>query len=180
MVRSQFEDSRINAVGDAYFGTKIVVVPEGRRRPALAVRPAVEILGRPSTADNPLAPDRINFVLPVVAQKSFEQYRLAYMAGYVTRGILFHSLSGEWNRWSRITPGAVVSASRLTYDFDRISQLGLNRSRLDVAGGMSVAETPKCSVFANAGRSLGRQDLNSTRYQVTAGISFNMRLWGGR
>jgi len=178
LARSQFEESRINGPGDAYLGSKILILAESGRRPGLAFKPMLEVLGRASIADNPLAPDRINFVLPVAAQKSFDYYRVYYMAGYVSRGIVFHSLAFEWNRWSRFTPMAIISSSRLTHELRLISELGLNRSRSDLVGGVVVAIRPNWSVFANTGRSFGRLDLNSTRYQVTAGTSFHLRLWG--
>ncbi len=175
--RSQFEESRINALGDALFRVKVLVAPEGKRRPGLALEPMVEVLGKASIADNPLAPRRVNYVFPLVLQKSFESCRLYYMGGYLTRGILFHSLAFELNRWTRVTPVAIVSASRLTRELGFISELGLNRSRTDGVGGVVLAIRPGWSVFANAGRSFGRIDLNSSRYQVTIGLSFNVPLW---
>jgi hypothetical protein len=176
--RSQFEESRINALGDVYLRGKLLVLPEGDRRPALAVEPMVEVLGDASIADNPLAPDRLNYVLPLVLQKSFDYYRVYYMAGYLTRGIIFNSLAVELNTWSRVTPLVIVSASRLTHELGLISDFGLNRSRSDVVGGAAVMIRPGLAVFANAGRSIGRIDLNSSRYQVTVGFSFSARLWG--
>lgn len=175
--RSQFEESRINALGDALFRVKVLVVPEGKRRPAVAVEPMVEVLGRASIADNPLAPDRVNYVLPFVLQKSFESCRMYYMAGYLTRGIVFNSMTFELNRWSRVTPIGILSASRLTHEVGLISDLGLNRSRADAVGGAAITIKPGWAVFANAGRSFGRIDLNSSRYQVTVGLSFNIPVW---
>ena len=177
-VRSEFERSRVNGIGDSYFGAKILILSEGRRRPALAVKPMIEILGRPSIADNVLAPSRVNFVPSLLAQKSFDNYRVYYMGGYITRGILFQSLGWEWNRWSRITPVAILSTSRLTQELRLVGDLGLNRSRSDVAGGATIAITRTWSVYGMAGRSFGREDLNSAHYQLTGGVNFNLRLWG--
>lgn len=176
--RSLFEGTSVNGLGDTYLGGKLLVVPEGKRRPALALAPMIEILGEPSIADNPLAPDRVNYVLPLVLQKSSDYYRVYYTAGYVTRGIIFNSLAFELNRWNRVTPVVIVSGSRLTRELALISEFGLNRSRSDVVAGASVAIRPGWSVFANTGRSFGRMDLNSSRYQITFGLSFNVRLWG--
>jgi hypothetical protein len=177
-VKSQFEESRINAVGDSYVGAKVLLFGEGRRRPALALNPLVEILGDASIADNPLAPERVNFVYPIVLQKSFDDFRLYSEAGYLSRGIVFASAVYELNKFSRVTPVVILSHSRLTHELGLISELGLNRSRSDFTGGVGVALVPNWSVFVNAGRTFGRIDLNSTRYQVTAGLSFNLRLWG--
>ena len=41
---------------------------------------------------------------PLVLQKSSDYYRVYYMAGYITRGIIFNSLAVELNRWNRVTP----------------------------------------------------------------------------
>ncbi len=177
-VQSQFEESRIDGIGDTYFGAKVLLVEEKGRRPAFAINPQIEVLGRASVADNPLAPDRVNFVFPAVLQKSLDYYRIYSMTGYVTRGIVFSSLVGELNRWNRVTPVVILSHSRLTTERDLISQLGLNRSRSDVTGGVAVSPAPNWTLFANTGRSFGRRDLNSTRYQFTFGVSFNVRLWG--
>ncbi len=178
VVRSEFEDSRIDAFGDTLIAAKVLLFGEGRRRPALALNPMIEILGRPSIQDNPLAPDRVNYVLPLAVQKSFDEFRVYYMAGYLTRGIAFNSAAWEINKWSRVTPVVIVSHSRLTHELGLISELGLNRSRSDVTGGVGVTLAPNWSLFVNTGRTFGRMDLNSTRYQVTAGVSFNVRLWG--
>jgi len=100
------------------------------------------------------------------------------MAGYATRGIIFNSLAFEWNGLSRVTPIVIVSGSRLTRELALISEFGLNRSRSDVVAGAAFAIRPGWSVFANTGRSFGRIDLNSSRYHITFGLSFNLRLWG--
>ena len=117
-------------------------------------------------------------MLPLVLQKSFDYYRVYYTAGYVSRGIVFGSLAAELNLWSRLTPVVIVSHSRLTRELGLISRFGLNRSRSDIVGGAGISVSPAWTVFANAGRSFGRMDLNSSRYQVTAGVGFHFRLWG--
>jgi hypothetical protein len=131
-----------------------------------------------STTGSPLAPDRVNYVLPVILQASSDSFRLYNTSGYATRGIVFDSAVLEWNRWSRITPIAVLSASRMTRELALISELGLNRSRIDLTAGAAIAIRPHCSVFINTGRTLGRIDENATRYQVSGGISFDLHLWG--
>ena len=178
MVRSDFEQTRITSAADSDVGVRILLLQEKPKRPAVAVKPSIEILGEASLVNNVLAPNRVNYIFPVHVQKSFEQFRVYYTAGYLTRGILFHALAGELNHWNRVTPTVILSSSRLTRDLGLVSELGLNRSRSDALGGVAININPKWSVFANAGRSFGRMDQNSARYQVTAGISMNLRLWG--
>src|SRR5262249_21306108 len=134
----------------------------------------------PSIATNILAPERVNFVPSALVQKTFEEYRVYYMAGYITRGIWFQSLGCELNRWNRVTPVVVLSHGRVTRETDLIAELGLNRSRSDFAGGLTVMLSPSWSAFVMAGRSFGREDLNTTRYQISGGIGFSFRLWGER
>jgi hypothetical protein len=176
--RSVFEGTRIAALSDSYFGSKLLLMPETKRRPALALEPMIEVLGDASIAGSPLAPKRVNYVLPFITQKSFDHYRIYYMAGYLTRGIIYNSLAFELNRWSRITPLVIMSGSRLTRELGLVSALGLNRSRSDVIGSVAVTLRPGWSLFVSSGRSVGRVDLNSSRYQITGGVSFNVRLWG--
>jgi hypothetical protein len=176
--RSVFEQRRMTALSDSYFSSKLLLWSETGRRPALALEPMIEVLGDASIVGSPLALKRVNYVLPFITQKSFDYYRIYYMAGYLTRGIIYNSLAFEFNRWSRITPLVIMSGSRLTRELGLVSALGLNRSRSDVIGGVAVTFHPGWSVFVNCGRSVGRVDLNSSRYQITGGLSFNVRLWG--
>ena len=180
MVRSRFEDTQINGLADSELGVKIVVFPESDLRPALAFKPTLEILGAATLTGSPLAPGRFNCVLPVVVQKSFDRSRWYYSAGYVSRGFAFHSLTMELNQWRKVIPVAIVSASRATRQQDRLRELGLNRSRADALVGVTVIASPNWSLFTDAGRSVGRSDANSTRYQVTAGVTYRWRLWGKR
>jgi hypothetical protein len=176
-VQSVFEGDAVNGIGDTYVGLKWVAITEGERRPAVAVKPSLEVLGEPSVHDNPLAPARANFLVPVMVQKSFEQFRVYYTTGYLTRGIFFHALALELDRWSRVIPTVVVSHGRLTKDLDFISELHLNRSRSDVLVGAGVPLSPNWGVYGNVSRSFGRSDQNTLRYQISAGISYTVRVW---
>ena len=177
-VRSVFEDIGVNGISDTYVGLKFVLLTETDHRPALAVKPSLEVLGTPSVHDNPLAPARANFLIPVMVQKSFETWRVYYTSGYLTRGITFHSLAWEWNGWSRVTPTVVVSHGRLTKDQDFIAELELNRSRSDILAGAGIFLAPNWGAYANVSHSFGRRDPNSLRYQLSAGVSYTFRVWG--
>ena len=177
-VRSVFEEVGVNGIGDTYVGLKFVVFMEGKRRPALAVKPSLEVLGDPSVVGNPLAPGRANFLIPVTVQKSFDTWRVYYTTGYLTRGIVFHSLAWEWNGWSRLTPVVVLSHGRLTRDQDFIAQLGLNRSRSDILAGVGIGLGRNWGAYWNFSRSFGRSDPNSLRYQISAGLGYTFRFWG--
>jgi len=177
-VRSVYEDTGVNGIGDTYVGLKFVLIPESDRLPGLAVKPSLEVLGTPSVHDNPLAPGRPNFLIPVMLQKSFDTWRSYYTTGYLTRGITFHALAWEWNGWSRVTPTVLISHGRIHKDADFISELGLNQSRSDVLLGAGIYLAPGWGAYGNVSRSFGRSDPNSLRYQVSAGLSYTLRLWG--
>jgi hypothetical protein len=156
---------------DSYLGLKLLLASEGRFRPALAVKPTLELLGSTSG-------DRAHFVLPVILQKDVRLCDLAGTAGYVTRGVAFSSLKCEWSIRDRITPMAVVQASRVTKDLQLISDLGLNRTEVYGSAGVDIELSPHWSVFLEMGRVLGRTDENSAHLSFTASISFTGRLWG--
>ncbi len=178
--KSRFEDLRISGLSDSYFSAKVLLVREGDRMPAIAIKPTIEVLGRPSVAYDLLAPARVNLMIPVAIEKSSSWSRTYLMAGYNTRGIAFASLVNELNVWSKFTPSVILAYGRLTRDLGLISDLNLNRSRLDVEGSGSFAVAPHWSVYIGAGRSLGRTDPNSTSFSVSGGLGYNFRLWGHR
>ena len=138
----------------------------------------IEVLGTPSIANNLLAPGRVNFVMPLILQRSYSQWRVYYMGGYLTRGLQFHSLAVEADWWAHVTPSVVLSHARLTRDLGLISELGLNRSRSDILGTVSVTFSPRWGVYGSVGSTFGRTDANSLRFQASGGITLNLRVWG--
>jgi hypothetical protein len=179
-VRSQFEDIQVDGISDVYTGAKVLLHNQSRWLPAVAVKPMIEVLGTPSIANNLLAPKRVNFVFPLILQRSYDQWRIYYTGGYLTRGLQFHSLALEVDRWARVTPSVVVSHSRLTTELGLVSELGLNRSRSDVLGVVSVNLSPHWGVYGSFGSTFGRTDANSLRYQASVGVGYNVALWRQR
>lgn len=175
---SQFENVSVSGISDTYAGVKFLAWRQAGARPAVAFKPMVEILGTPSVAHNLLAPRRVNFVLPLILQRTFENGRVYYTGGYLTRGLQFHSVGLEADRWSRVTPSIVISHARLTRELGLVSELGLNRSRSDVLGILSVTLNRRWSLSGMGGRTFGRTDANSNRFQAGAGVAFNFDLWG--
>ena len=174
--RSKFESLRIAGLQDSYFGGKVLLVTQGKFRPAIAIKPEIEVLGEPSLANNLMAPKRLNFVSPLEIEKSSSWSRTYYTAGYHTRGIFFQSLVNELDLWSGFVPSVVVAYSRLTHELRTVSDFGLNRSRLDVLGSASFALGDGWSMYAGGGTSVGRTDPNSLKYEISVGIGFNVRL----
>jgi len=167
---SRDENDRLRAErDDSYLGLKFLLVPEGRYRPAIAIKPTLEFLG---------GTHHPNYVLPAIVQKDAGFCDLALTAGYVTRGVAFTSAKCEWSIGQRITPIAVVQVSRVTRDVHAIRELGWNRTEVDGSAGVNIDLTPHWSLFLEAGRTLGRMDVNSSRFGFTASIAYTFRLWG--
>ena len=154
---------------DSYLGLKVLLASEGTYRPAIAVKPTLEFLS---------GTHRPNYVLPAILQKDAGFCDLALTAGYVTRGVAFSSLKCEWSIGKRITPIAVVQVSRVTRDVQAIRELGWNRTEVDGSAGVDIDLSPHWSLFLEAGRTLGRMDVNSSRFGFTASIVYTGRLWG--
>ena len=160
---------------DSYVGLKLLLGPGGRYRPALAVKPTLELLW-----GNASGPGHAHFMLPLILQKDIRLCDLALTAGYITRGVAFGALKCEWNITDHIAPMAVVQSSRMTKDLRAISDLGWNRTEVRGSAGLSINITPRWSIFLEAGRTLGRMDQNSSHFDVSASISFTGHLWGGK
>ena len=154
---------------DSYLGLKILLVSEGSYRPAVALKPTLELLG---------GSDRPHLVLPAILQKNVGFCDLASTAGYVTRSVAFSSLKCEWSVGKGLTPIAVVQVSRMTKDFLTMRDLGWNRTEVDTSLGLNIDLSPHWGLFLEAGRTLGPMDLNRSRFGFTASITHTGRLWG--
>jgi len=174
--RSVFELFRTNAVGDAYVNAKFVLLAEGRRRPGVAFEPVLEILGRPSLANNLLAPDKYNAAFGGILGKNlWDTFRVYSHSGYFTRGIVFTSAAVEFTRLSRLTPVAYASFGALSRHRDAVAEAQLNASRPDVGGTLGFRLARDWTGFVSLSRSLGRRDLNSISISVSGGVSYTWR-----
>ncbi len=176
--KNSFETFRTTAMGDAYINAKFVLLREGPRRPGIALQPALEVLGRPSLANNPLAPNKVNAAFGGMLGKNIrDTVRIYSHSGYFTRGIVFTSAAMEITRFSRITPVAFATFGALTDHRETAAELLLNASRLDVGGTLGVRLAKDWSAFVSASRSLGRRDFNSVSIAVGGGVSYTWRPW---
>src|SRR5215472_12179173 len=123
---------------NSYVGLKLLLGPGGRYRPALAVKPTLELLWGDASG-----PGHAHFMLPLILQKDIRLCDLALTAGYITRGVAFGALKCEWNITERIAPLAVVQSSRMTKDLRAISDLGWNRTEVRGSAGLSINATPR-------------------------------------
>jgi len=156
---------------DSYLGLKVLLASQGTYRPAVAVKPMLEFLSGTS---------RPNGVLPAILQRKARFCDLALTGGYVTRGLAFGAVKCEWNLHSRITPSAVAQVSRATQDVNAIRALGLNRTDVYGSAAVDIDLSTHWSFFLEAGRTIGRTDVNSSRFAFTTNIVYTGRLWGKR
>jgi hypothetical protein len=171
---SQVGGNQLAAEPDnSYVGLKFLLGPGGRYRPALAVKPTLELLWGDASGVG-----HAHFMLPLILQKNIRLCDLALTAGYITRGVAFGAVKCEWSITDRIAPMAVVQSSRMTKDLGAISNLGWNRTEVRGSAGLSMNVSRRWSIFLEAGRTIGRMDQNSSHLDVSASISFTGRLWG--
>lgn len=176
--KSAYDLFRISALGDAYIDAKVVLLRESKRRPGIAFQPVLEILGRPSLAQDSLAPAKVNAAFGgMIGKELWDTVRVYNHSGYFTRGIVFSSAALEVTRFSRFTPSVFAGFGSLTAGRDLAAQQRLNASRLDIGGGLGFNLAKKWSVFGSVGRSLGRRDPNSNTISVSGGISYAWKLW---
>ena len=176
LTRVSFEDFGTTAVGDAYINAKFVVLREGPRRPGIAFQPVLEVLGRPSLANNRLAPDKLNGAFGgLIGKNLWETFRVYNHTGYFTRGIVFTSSVVEYTRLRRFTPVVFATFGAITRNRDVTAELEANASRLDLGGTLGFRLAKDWSGYVSVSRSLGRQDFNSSVVSVGGAISYTWR-----
>lgn len=176
--KTSFDFFRTTAVGDSYINAKFTVLKEGPGRPGIAFQPVLEVLGRPSLANNRLAPNKVNAVFGgMIGKNLWDTFRVYNHTGYFTRGIVFTSAAMEITRFSRVTPVVFATFGALTANREAVAELELNASRPDLGGTLGFRLAKDWSGWVSVSRSLGRRDFNSVSISVGGGISYTWRPW---
>jgi hypothetical protein len=68
---------------------------------------------------------------------------------------------------------ASISESRSNKRDDLSEALGYSKVRTDVSGGLGVSIADSVAVFGTVGRTISRQDPNSSKIFVSGGLSLN-------
>ena len=170
-------NSENNGLDDSLVGMKVLLLSQNSQRPAIAVKPTLEVLSEISGNEQANS-YRADFGLPILVEKDFESWSASYTAGYLTRGVAFTVLKVEGNWWDCLTPAAIFSFSQMTTDLAALQSLGLNRRQIDTQANLTREINSRWSVFVQAGRSIGRSDLNNYSFEFTAGVTFAAQLWG--
>lgn len=158
-------------VGDLYLNAKIQLRdPAGSPRGiGFAVVPVLEVLRFQPYPDA----SRLQWALPATVEVQRQGWRAFGSAGYFSRGALFAGAGVETALSDKLWIVGTITQSHSTRTDELSAALGLAQTRTDVSGGATLAVTPSVAVFGSVGRTISRQDLNSTTMFVTAGVSYS-------
>jgi hypothetical protein len=158
-----------NGFGDVYMNLKYSLLdPEqSSSKFGMAVSPLVEVLSAP----DPLSGDRLAWAIPVSAELRRSNYRVYGSAGYFSRGVLFGSGAVEVPVTSRISVTGALIQMRSVNESLEADQLGLPKSRLDVAGAAAYFLAPSIAVFGSVGRTISDAGPLGTSLTINGGVT---------
>jgi len=159
-------------IDDSVAGLKVLLWKESDYRPAVAVKPAIELLGGPSGGG------RADLALPVILEKDTRFGDFAYSAGYVTRGVAFSSLQCTWGDDHRVTPMAVIAGSRAVEGLSDLRRLGLNPTQLLGSAGVNLKISPKWGLSLQGGGLFSPNNQKGRSLEFGASITYTIRVWG--
>jgi outer membrane autotransporter protein len=120
---------------------------------------------------------RVQWALPASVEVQREGWRAFGSAGYFSRGALFAAAGGELALSDRAWLVGAITQSHSARTDNLSAALGFAKTRTDVSAGLTVAATPAVAVFGSVGRTISREDDNSARLSVTAGVSYSFTAW---
>jgi hypothetical protein len=136
----------------------------------IAVSPALEILGKAVSRDPALRVSRVNYVLPVTFEVSFDHGAVYGTLSYFSRGVASVGLEAERTVSSRVTLAALVTYAYATRLYFQNATGPTIRSRTDAAGEIYVALTDAITLFGNVGRTVSALNLNAAVLNATVGL----------
>jgi hypothetical protein len=160
-----------NTIDDSIIGLKVLLWKEADHRPAVALKPAIELPGDPNGG-------RAHLALPVILEKDTRFGDLAYSAGYITRGVAFSSLQCTWDSDHRVTPMAVIAGSRVVQRVSDLRRLGLNPTQLLGSAGVNLKLGPRWNLSLQGGSLFNLNSPGSHSFEFGASITYTNRVWG--
>jgi len=151
-------------LGDVYAGIKIQIAEPTERRIGLSVSPTLEILTSATTR-------RTGLVLPASVEIALGQTRAYGSAGLFTRGAAFVTGAVERYVSERVLVTGALLQSWTTADVTASETYGLNRTRTDLTGMVTVFAGPSAAFFGGITRTLSAQEFDSARFALSGGIS---------
>ena len=165
----------VRGIGDLFLTSKIQLrdAAQAKRAPlGVAITPIVEVL---SAA--PAGGGRVSWGVPASVEWRQPNWRAYGSTGYFSRGAVFASGALELTVGRRAWITGTISSSRSNADDPLSEAIGLTRVRTDVSGGASVAVSDALAAFGSIGRTISREDGNSSRLFVVGGLSVNFEAW---
>lgn len=156
--------------GDVYLDAKYQLREPSRDRAGFALIPMVEVL----SVAPPSGGSRVQWALPLSAERQFDHWRAMGTGGYFSRGAVFSAgaLEAELSKHAWLTGS--LSWSYSTRHDDLSAALGFHRARLDAGGGVTYAVGSRTAVYGSVGRTLSGRDDNSASFIFSTGISFGL------
>jgi hypothetical protein len=160
-------------LGDLYVSAKCGLInPESTTsRFGLAVVPVLEILSSAPVGDT-AGIGRVQWAIPVTAERRFDKFRVYGAGGYFSRGALFVSGALEVPVNDKLTVTGTLSNSRSLTNDALSDELGLSKTRLDASGGVMYVLRSSIVLFGSLGRTLSQADANASTLAISGGVSF--------
>ena len=162
-------------LGDMYVSAKYGLInPESNKSKfGLAVSPVLEILSSAPVGDT-AGIGRVQWAIPVTAERRFDKFRVYGAGGYFSRGAIFASGALEVPVNQKVTVTGTLSHSRSLTDDPLSDAMGLSKTRLDLSGGIMYVMTSSAVMFASLGRTISQTDANASTLAVSGGVSFSL------
>jgi len=157
--------------GDVYLTAKYQLRAPSTTQTGFAVIPMIEVL----SVAPPLGGSRVQWALPVSAERQFNHWRALGSGGWFSRGALFSAGAIEAQTSKRTWLTGALSWSYSTHHDDLSTALGFHRSRVDLTGGITYAPRPQIALYANVGRTISARDDNSASFIFSTGVSFGLK-----
>jgi len=157
--------------GTVYLNAKVQLRAPSSRGAGFSITPMLEVPGAA-----PLEGSRVSWALPLNVELQRTGWRTYASTGYFSRGAFFASAAVERSLTDRVWVSGTLSGSYSTREDALSTALGLSRSRLDVSGGAGVSLSPALAVFGSLGRTISRQDANSSTLALAGGIAINFEV----
>jgi hypothetical protein len=157
--------------GDLYLDAKYQLRTPSTTQTGFALIPMVEVL----SVAPPDGGSRMQWALPVSAERQFHDWRAMGTTGYFSRGALFGAGAVETALSTHAWLTGSLSWSLSTHHDDLSTALGFHRSRLDAGGGVTCALHSQVAVYGSIGRTISARDDNSASFVFAAGVSIGVK-----
>src|SRR5438045_3505215 len=153
-------------LGDIYLNAKIQVRAPSEKHFGVGVIPMMEVL----SVAPPSGGSRVQWALPASVEWQRKGWRAMGTGGYFSRGALFGAGAIEVQISNRTRATGSLSHSYSMRQDDLSTALGLQKSRTDASGGLTVAARPDMTVYRRVGRTISAHDNNSATFLASAGV----------